>query len=155
MVTLEEAIQQQVNLGARDPQGIYEALERQFGNDELLELVRPYLPDLLTEMARRRLTAHRRSAEVALRLGDHRSQAQIRLAKAWIPGSGWKRADELTAEDLRLRAAAYDSLANASLVRAQWCREVASMIEEDGVQTLGQLRRELPALPTTLELEAA
>lgn len=146
-MSLEEEIQRLITLGEKDPLDAARKLIEANGPEWVNEQLAAYQEDVIAEMFRRRLGAIRRGAELVLHPGDQHSQGELKLASAWVPGVGWKRAADLTAEDLRARAHFYDVIAHASQRRSAWCREVASMMDEDNVRTLGKLRRPLPALP--------
>ena len=153
-MNLEQAIQQMIELGEKDPLEIARKIEKRYGAEWLASELSAHAEQLVAQIARQRLGAIRRSAEVALRPGDDMSQQDMKIAKVWVPDQGWKVAAELTADDLLLKAAWYERLAGAAMTRASWCREVAEMIVGDGVTKLGRLKRPLPPLPTG-DLEAA
>lgn len=146
-MTLDEAIEQQITLGGKDPVDIARRVESLFGREWITEQAAMFADEFVVTRARTKLSVHRRSAEVALRPGDEMSQADMKIAKAWIPGDGWVKVADLTADHLDKRASWYETFADASLKRALWCRDVAGMIRDDGVRTLGKLKRPLPALP--------
>jgi len=154
-VTLDEAIAQQIELGEMDPLTIARNIEKLYGNEWLTGELSSLAESLVAGIARQRLGSVRRSAEVALRPGDAMSQAEMKVAKVWVPNEGWKVAANLTQDDLLAKAAWYERLAGAALARADWCREVAGMIASEGVTKLGRLKRPLPPLPDGRELEAA
>jgi hypothetical protein len=150
-VNLQEAISQQITLGQKDPLEIARRIGNQFGPEWISGQLLPYAEDFISDMARRQLGARRRAAEVALRPGNDVANAEFGLVSMWIPGSDgvgfWKRAADLTAEDLEARARRYDGLALGSMKRAKWLREVVSMMAAEGVRTLGLLQAALPSLP--------
>lgn len=152
-MTIDEAIEQLIHVGEKDPLTIARRIEQEYGEQDWLaqELI-GRTEEILAEWARRRLGSVRRSAEIALRPGDSRSQGDLQLAGFWIPGEGWKRAADVTAADLRTRAHFYDLLSLASQRRATWCREVADMMDSEGAEKLGGLKAELPPLPDVEEL---
>lgn len=156
-MNLEEAIQQLINVGEKDPLEIARKIGKKYDSKWLAAELTAHAEDIISGIARQRLGAMRRSAELALQPGNDNSQNQLRVAKAWIPGVGWKSASDLTADDLRARAEWYDGLVRASARRAEWCREVAGLMEAEGVETLGKLKAQLPALADgiDLQLEAA
>lgn len=143
---LEREIEQMVNLGERDPLDIARKIidrhEPGWVGAELLARAE----DIIAEFARRQLGSVRRSAELMLRPGDEFAEGAMRLAKIWVPGSGWKVAADLTSADLRARADWYQKFANAALRRRNWCLEVAALMEIEGAETLGKLKAPLPAL---------
>jgi hypothetical protein len=152
-MTLEEAIDQLINVGEGDPltiaRKVNNAHDAAWLKDELLA----HSEDLIAEIARRKLGAIRRSAEIALRPGDQHTQADLMIVKAWVPGEGWKRAADLTPTDCRKRAGFYDVISAAANRRSAWFREIADMMDADNVKTLGGLKRDLPALPADDLLE--
>lgn len=146
-MTLEEAITQAINLGEKDPLEIARKIEREQGREWMGEQLVLYAEDLVAEIARQRLGVNRRLNQLALRPGDVKSQAELKLDSFWVPEFGWKRAADLTSADLRARAAWYDRAIDSLRVHGDWCREVAGMMDADRVKTLGKLKRPLPALP--------
>lgn len=144
---LETAIEQLVNLGEKDPLDIARKLIERNGETWARLEVAARAEDFITDLARRKLGSVRRSAEIALRPGDEISQGNMRIAKAWIPGEGWKVAADLTASDCIKKANFYGVLSYAARRRESWYREVASLMESEGAETLGKLKADLPALP--------
>jgi hypothetical protein len=151
-VTLEEAITQLVNLGEKDPVTIVEKLLNRHGAEWLREQGAFYASDFAAEMARRMLSAGRRSSEIALRPGDQVTTAELKVRSYWVPEQGWKPAAELTPNDLRARALFYERLAHGAMHRAVWCREVADLMEAEGAPKLGKLKAALPPLPSDGEI---
>lgn len=151
-VDLMEVIDRYVNLGEADPLEIAKKVEREMGEDALSKELLALSQDIIAEFARKKLGSVRRTAEIALRPGDPQTAANLGIAKAWVPTIGdnpphWKRASELTAGDLRARGRWYERFAISAAQRAIWCMEVADMIDEEGVLTLGELKAPLPSLP--------
>ncbi len=154
-MNLDEAVGNLVELGELDPLVIARKVEQRNGREWLGEELLARAEQIVAEIARQQLGAFRRSAEVALRPGDEMSQAEMKIAKVWVPEEGWKVAANLTVEDLIAKAVWYERLMSAAGMRAQWLREVAGMMVEDGVKKLGGLKRPLPPLAGIDELEAA
>lgn len=150
-MTLDEAIAQMVNLGESDPLTIARKIVEKNDKQWLAKELVAHSDDFISEMARRQLGAVRRSAELALRPGDQLSSAEMKIAKRWIPGVGWTRVADLTIDDLEKLAAWYAKLANASLKRTHWCREVVVLMKAEGVETLGKLQAALPPLPDDMD----
>ena len=146
-MNLEEAIAQLIGLGEKDPLVIARKIEERQGHAWLVEQLSAYAEDLVAELARQRLGSRRRTAEVAIRPGDPITSAEMKIATTFIPGVGWKKYADLTADDLDVRASMYDRLATAMGVRSAWCREVAGLMRAEGVRTLGKLKADLPVLP--------
>ena len=105
----------------------------------------------MTEIARKQLGQRRRGFELALKPGLPMTHANMKLAGFWIPDvdgvPAWKAARDVTPDDLDRRAAWYESFAIGVLRRAQWCRQVASLMRQEGAPVLSRLRAELPPLP--------
>lgn len=146
-MSLEEAIQKLINLGEKDPLNIARAICERNDKDWLLSELEALAEDVVADIARRRLSGQRRSAEIALRPGDEIASAELKLRSFWIPGKGWTRAAELAANDLRVRATWEERLAGSIMRRVEWMREVAGLMDSEGVKKLGQLKATLPALP--------
>lgn len=144
---LERAIEQLVNLGEKDPLSIARKLINRYGETWARLEVAARAEEVISDLARKKLGANRRSAEIALRPGDEISQGNMRIAKAWIPGVGWKVAAELTISDCIRKSNFYSVLEYAARRRADWYREVAALMEAEGAETLGKLKADLPALP--------
>lgn len=139
-MTLEEAIQQQINLGTKDPHTVYDALERHLG-DELYEIAKPYLADFIAEMARQKLNAERRSA-VAKISPKTLANPEVTLKALWVPSKGtiiYKRIADMTADDFEARANYLDRMASGIHRHALWCRDCAKAIHASGVKTAGEL----------------
>lgn len=151
-MTLDEAIAQLIELGEKDPLTIARKIEERHGKDWLLNEIAARVEDYVSDLARRRLSGQRRSAEVALRAGDEVSSSELKIKSFWIPNEGWIRASDLSATHLRARALWEENLMGAIARRVAWLRDVADLMETEGVKKLGQLKKTLPALP---ELEEA
>ena len=154
-MTLEEAINQMIELGEKDPLTITDKLAQRHGEEWLREQASLYAHDLAADMARHMLGSRRRGSEVALRTGDQVSSAELKLRSYWVPEVGYKPAHQLTADDLLARAAFYDKLESAARQRAAWCREVVDLMVAEGAKTLGKLRAALPPLPDEETLQVA
>src|SRR5204862_4108185 len=124
LVNLEQAIEQAISLGYGDPIAIADQIENHYGPEWLTTQLVEHRHDILAELARRRLGSVRRSKELALRPGDEMASAEMKIAKTWVPGDGWKRVADLTESDLEAKATWYRSLALAAVRRAAWCEEV-------------------------------
>lgn len=145
-MNLEEAIAQLIELGEKDPLEIARKLSRQQGDVWLGEQLVAYAESLVAEIARQRLGSMRRSAQVALRPGDTIDSSELKLRSFWVPEIGYKRANDLTPDDLLARAAWNETLALAIWGQARWCRDVAALMVSEGAKVLGRLKAPLPAL---------
>jgi len=150
-LSLDAAIRQLIELGFKDPLEIARRLETTHGPDWLAAQLAMLSEDLVAEIARKELGRVRRGYELALRPGQPIAEANMKLVGFWIPAAdgtpAWKPAAEVTPEDLDRRAAWYESFAIGVLRRAQWCRQVATLMRHEGATVLAQLRAELPPLP--------
>lgn len=156
-MTLDEAIAQLVSVGIRDPLTIARKLEEQYGDEWVTAELVARAEDILTEYARRYVSAERRSNVVALRTRDIRAQSEIMTKYLWYPGehgyTEWKRIADFTAEDWDRRAAFMEQQAVGVLKGAMWCRQNAKLVRDAGVETTGQLTVDLPPLPDAGDLE--
>jgi len=144
---LDDAIEQLVVLGERDPLDIARKIIDRNGEDWVSKELLSLAEDIIAIFARTKLGARRRSAEVALYPGDYVSEGRMKLAKFWVPGIGWKQVAELNADDLRAKAEWYANFRRAAARREIWCLRTADLLDEQGVTTIGQLEVDLPALP--------
>lgn len=143
---LDDAVEQQVILGERDPIDIARKIIDRNGEEWLVRELLARAEDIIAIYARQKLGSERRSAEIALHPGDYVAEARMKIAKFWVPGYGYKEFSEATVEDLRAKAEWYAKFREAAAKREVFCREVANQIEAEGVVTVGQLEGPLPAL---------
>lgn len=153
MPTLEELIDQQINLGHKDPHEIPALLERALG-DDLFEVVKPYISDFIAEMGRHRLGQLRRQS-VAKISAKTIADPEIMLQSMWVPEEEgpnitYKRIADMTAADFEARAAYLEHMARGIARSAEWCRDCAKAIKKAKVATAGELGT-LPPLPETVE----
>lgn len=153
-MTLDEAIQQMINLGETDPRTIAEKLPERHDEAWLAAELLALSANVIEERARHRISAARRQSQIALRPGDQVSSAEMKARTQWIPNEGWIRVSDLTAAHLRALAEWYRRLAGAAMQRVGWCLEVVELMEAEGVQKLGKLKAALPALPELEEVTA-
>lgn len=146
-VDLEEAIEQLINLGEKDPLTIARKLIERNGQEWVEHEVVARAEDYIQIIARMRLGTRRRSAEVALRPGDERSQIEFRVSSVWVPVDGWMPASEVTSAMLREKASFYGKLADAAIRRKYWYLEVADLMDAQGAVTLAEYQGDLPPLP--------
>lgn len=147
--TLEDLIDQQINLGYKDPHQIPDLLERQLG-DDLFNVVKPYIADFIAEMSRHRIGNLRRKS-VARITKSGLQDPEILLRSMWVPDPEhksivYKRIADLTPDDFDARAAYLDHMADGITRSAEWCRDCANAIRSANVETAGQLDH-LPPLP--------
>lgn len=147
-MTLEEIIDQQINLGHKDPHEFYDLVARALG-DELIEIVTPYLADFISEMGRQRLNAKRRASIAkitAVTVGD----PETLLLSMWVPSKDgtitYKPVGEMTVSDFESRADYLEHMADGIHRSAQWCRDCADKMRHEKVKTAKRLSS-LPPLP--------
>lgn len=148
-MTLEELIDQQINLGHKDPHELPALLERALG-DDLFEVVKPYIADFIAEMGRHRLGQLRRQS-VAKINSRTLADPEIMLQSMWVPDPEgpnitYKRIADMTAADFEARATYLEHMADGIARSAQWCRDCADAIKNANVATAGDLGY-LPPLP--------
>lgn len=152
-MTLEELIDQQINLGHKDPHQFPDLLRKSLG-DELIAIVTPYLDDFIAELGRQRINAIRRKS-IAKITRDDLGDPEIMLRSMWVPtGDGtitYKPIGEMTADDFDARANYLEHMATGIRISAQWCRDVAHLMRTKGVKTAKRLTT-LPPLPTSEDL---
>src|SRR5688500_16738878 len=100
---LMEAILQLVNLGEKDPLTIYRKLEERHGTEWLATALFQYRGQIIPEIARHVLGNERRQAveTIATVARSERkvSKREVKLAAVFVPGEGYKKVGELTADD--------------------------------------------------------
>lgn len=146
-MTLDEAIQTLVDGGENDPLTVARNVIGGNDSDWLREQLGERAEEIVTDYARRHFCSARRSAENQLAKGSVKTTAVLKVRRVWIPETGYKRYEDLTAADLRARAEWYRQFAQASLRRADWCDDVAELMESEGARTLGALSVPVPPLP--------
>lgn len=152
--TLEDLIQQQINLGVKDPHIVYDKLVAALGPEETQKLAGPYVADMISYMARQKLNALRRS-DLAKITDDSVQTSEVMLRSLWVPdaedGYVYKRIADMTAEDFDDRAAYLERMVMGITRHAIWCRDVAKAIRKGKHSKAGELK----GLPALQELEAA
>jgi hypothetical protein len=75
------------------------------------------------------------------------TKRETMLSPIFIPGSGWKSLGECTIDDLAAREQFYVKAAGAMLRWAGWCRDVITLMDDQGVDQVRRLKGQLPELP--------
>ncbi len=150
-VDLDVAIELLVSLGERDPLVLTRKLIEEHGEEWAREEVGDRAEEYIIILARQAVGNARRRAEKNLVSGNVGSELAIRQSRVWIPNGGWKILDECTAGDLLARADWYHAFIVAAYKREEWCRQVAQLIIDEGVQKLGEVTASLPPLPAAEE----
>lgn len=147
--TLEMITQQQINFGHGDPDGLTDAIMRSMG-DELIEIVRPYMRDLLREYARLALGRQRRSQVAKITSKTDMTNPDIMLQYYWVPSPDGEltyiRVGEMTADDWHRRAKYLERQALGITTAASWCHQVGEAITAGGYKTTKDLP-EIPPMP--------
>jgi hypothetical protein len=157
--TLDEAIEQAITLGQKDPIEIVKRLRESFGDEWFAEQVSGYADDFVAEMCRQRLNAQRRGAIAVLssRAIRDKASSEVMIQSVWIPSQDgyplYKRVADVTAAEWRSRADYLDRLAIGVLKQSRWARDVADLIDGEGVTTTGDLRVALPQLPANEDID--
>lgn len=141
--TLADAIEQQINLGLKDPIEIAEAVERLHGEEWVRARVADMAMDVLAQLARGRLGSRRRAREpvsAAAANGSSPAARDFLLESKFVPDVGWKRIADLTAHDCRAVAEHHRMLVNVNGHKARLYLDFADAIDSAGVETLGQVR---------------
>lgn len=146
-MTLEGAIQQQIEIGERDPIIIADKIVDLYGRDWMCEQLCEQAEHLVAGIARSRIGSQRRVTQLNLKPGNPVPQAELKIRSFWVPGKGYVRAADLTSDNLESRAAWNDRFIATVDRHSSWCRQVAAMIRSEGAKNLGRLKAELPALP--------
>jgi hypothetical protein len=149
--SMEEAVEQLLEEGHRDPVEIAKLVEGRYGTEWVLSQVNA--AEVVAQVARLRIGALRRAAEKQ----PTRFRAQIRRRTdlmeqtKWVPEIGYKRLADLTADDCRAIIGHYDLLIQAAGLHKSFFEDCLSLIESENVKTLGDVKAELPALPAGSE----
>lgn len=150
MQTLEELIDQQINLGNKDPHEFPEILRRSLGT-EIVEIASPYIDDFIAEMARHRLSARRR-ASIAKITSRSLQSGDVLIRSLWVPTHDgnivYKAIGEMQPEEFEARADFMDRLVLGIKAHAQWCRDVAEQMRHENVTRA----KELSGLPPLTEI---
>lgn len=158
-MSLEEAIQQLITLGEKDPAEIARKIEERHGRDWLADELLARSTEFVGGMARQRLGAERRHAVVRIPKTDVPA-GELKLKSVWIPDllapgvGGHKAMADCTAEDFDRRATWLTGLSEAVARQSQWFRDLADRMRDQGAKTFRGYRGQLPTLPDP-ELEAA
>lgn len=145
-MTLREAIEQQINLGVKDPREIAAAISRRYDSKWLAAELMSVSDDLVADIARSVLSSSRR-ASLSLAKVSALPRRDLMLQAAWLPGLGWVEFGRFTAEHFDRLAAQYRKGAAALGRYAEWCEGNAAAMREQGVGEFRQLKGALPALP--------
>lgn len=142
-MNLREAIEQQVNLGNRDPLTVADNVLRLYGEETVASWLD--VRTVVFDAARQYLSMSRRGAEA--RASQHalpsEQASEMRRESVWVDGKGYVDADDLTADDCLVRAEHYRTLAAQNEAKARLYESWAAAIRAAGVGTLGEVPEHL------------
>lgn len=153
--SLEDAIEQLINLGESDPITITRRLANLHGGDWIARELASHWEEIIAEIARQKLGQQRRAAVLTIGARSRQgavSKKEAVLTTLFVPRLGYIKLGEATAQDL-LEAAAYRRRLAVGLLRwSDWLESLAAMISEQAVEKVKELKGSLPDLPAP-ELE--
>lgn len=145
-MTLQEAIEQLVNLGSSDPKEIAAQVRQRYDDKwlslELLNSADIILPDLA-----RHVIGNRRRSSLALSKVSGFDKRDVMLQAAWLPGIGWMEFGKFTVEHWTALGGRYRNGAAALTRYAEWCESNAALMHTQNVAEFRQVKGALPALP--------
>lgn len=154
-IDLEEAIEEIIEEGVRDPATITRLLAERHGEAWVWGQLVARAEEFIAEISRRLLARHRPSStDLVLRPGASGDLSRIRARQFWVPNVGFKLLSEVTSEDMRARAVFHENLAVRSHQAQHWCLNVADLMDSEGARTLAELSVPLPSMPSTMEVTA-
>lgn len=147
-MTLEEAIEQIVKLGEKDPLEIARKVIRRYDEKWLAAELVGHGEEIVAEIARQRLGHNRRSSVAALPavLTGKKPKREIMLASIFIPGVGHKALGDCTAADHAAREQFYLNISDSALRWAAYHGEWKAAILAQGVERTSQVKGPLPEL---------
>jgi hypothetical protein len=143
-VTLREAIEQAISLGESDPVAIAHQIVLRHGVETVLSEVDPV--EYAADIARGVLGSRRRAGIRSLAHVDTAHKRDLMLDVKWLPGLGYVKLGDCSADDFDLAAATYEKAAGTLSRYAVWCRAQSALIREQGVEKYRQVKGALPAL---------
>lgn len=149
--SLEEAIQQIINLGEKDPLSVARKIDERYDESWLREELFKLRADVVSHLARMRINGQRRSAMSGLRRGT--APSELMLVGEWIPNVGWKKLADWSEADLRSRENYYRKMSASAIRLAEWCHSCIVLMQAEGVRKLGKVKAPLPLLDE-IEIEA-
>jgi len=154
--TLDGAIEDAVESGHHDPITVVDALKTRHGLPWLKKAVGAKAEDFARDRAREILNLTRRKVERKARIEAEESPngraktATLQPAQVWIPdadGGSFTAYLDVTAADLRAKAAWYRRRAEAFTAYAAWLYDVADEMDAAGATVLAELE-EIPPPPS-------
>jgi len=145
-VTLREAIEQQINLGIKDPKEIAHKIGQRFDSKWLAAELVGMAEEVVQDLARSILSSSRRSSMSLTRVAAL-PRRDLMLQAAWLPGIGWIEFGHFTVEHFERLAGQYRKGATALTRYAEWCETNAALMRDQGVDEFRLVKGALPALP--------
>lgn len=143
-ITLREAIEQTISLGESDPSTIAANVIARYGEEIVLAELDAL--EYTASVARNVLGARRRSSIGSLAKVDTSRKRDLMLDVKWLPGIGYVKLGELTADQFDLAAATYRKGSETLARYADWCEAQAVLMREQNVEFYRQVKGSLPAL---------
>lgn len=145
-MTLQEAIEQAINLGEKDPRAIAATLRKRYDDKWLASELMQIADDVISGEARKILSGERRSSQSLGKIGSL-PKRDLMLQAAWLPGLGWIEFGKFTTANFETLALQYRKGAAALSRYAEWCEASAALMREQEVAEFRQVKGQLPALP--------
>jgi len=149
-VSLDDAVKSALALGFTADE-VPEYLRRSLGDEWVSEELFILRDRIVRQRAVQFSRAETRRIERVLRPGDVRSQGEIRIRKYAVPmEDGSWRLDALgrfTPEDLRRKAAWARGISGTLVSWAEWAESIADLADRQGVEMIGEIVGDLPAMP--------
>ncbi len=156
-VSLEEAIQQQIGLGYRDPLEIADKCADLYGGDWVGEQLAANWRDIFAEIARQKIGNERRAAVVSIsniaRENRKPSKRELMLTTLFVPKVGYVAFGDATAEDFAAASQYRRRLADGLLRWADYFDEWRALLATQNVKRAKDARGPLPELPSIPPLD--
>lgn len=149
-MTLREAIEQALNLGEEDPMAIAQQIIARHGESVVLSDFDAL--EYTAAIARNLIGSRRRANIKSLSTLDTTRKRDLMLDVKWLPGIGYVKLGDLTADQFDLAAGTYRKAAGTLSRYAEWCESQAALMREQGAQFFRQVKGSLPALPAAEEI---
>jgi hypothetical protein len=143
VMTLKDAIGEEIAAGASDPHEVARIVAEKYGLTWLSRQLMKISGDLVADLARAQIAASRRSsitlASVVAGAEPRVVTRELILESAWLPGTGWVKFGDFTAENFEELAETYRRGARSLNYYAAWCEEQAAAMRAQGVERFHEL----------------
>lgn len=144
-LSLRQAIEQSVGLGETDPASISRQVIARYGVDLVLAEVDP--AKFAEDFARRVIGERRRTGIRSIVRGKPMQREAVMLQIVWLPGLGYVKLGELTADQFDAAAASSRKAASTISRYAEWYEQQAALMRAQGATHYREVVGELPELP--------